>query len=231
MPEEINRLVTDAITNYFFTTSETAGDHLRRAGVSSDRIFFVGNTMVDTLLTQRDRLRPPVFWEAFGLTHGGYLVLTLHRPSNVDAPDDLRRWLDAMAGASRGVPVIFPAHPRTLKTLALVPEVPATIRVVPPQSYLEFNYLVAHARAVITDSGGITEEATMLGIPCLTVRDTTERPETVTMGTNELVGTDPSALAPALDRVFNGRWKTGRVPDLWDGHAGERIVSVLDALC
>lgn len=231
MPEEINRLVTDAITNYFFTTSESAGDHLRRAGVTSDRIFFVGNTMVDTLLAQLPRLQRPSFWDDLGLTPGGYFVLTLHRPSNVDDPGGLRTWLGAIATASRDLPVIFPAHPRTLKSLEALSDVPAGIRVVPPQSYLEFNYLVKHARAVITDSGGITEETTVLGIPCVTVRDTTERPETVTVGTNELVGTNPSALAAAIDRVFEGRWKAGRVPDLWDGRAGERIVAVLDTLC
>jgi UDP-N-acetylglucosamine 2-epimerase (non-hydrolysing) len=231
MPEEINRLVTDAITNFFFTTSESAGDHLRRAGVTSDRIFFVGNTMVDTLLAQLPRLQPPSFWDDLALTPGGYLVLTLHRPSNVDDPNGLRMWLDAIAAAARGLPVIFPAHPRTRKSLETISDVPAAICVVPPQSYLEFNYLVKHARAVITDSGGVTEETTMLGIPCVTVRDTTERPETVTMGTNELVGTEPAALGGAMARIFEGRWKSGRIPDLWDGQAGERIVAVLETLC
>jgi UDP-N-acetylglucosamine 2-epimerase (non-hydrolysing) len=230
MPEEINRLVTDAITNYFFTTSETAGQHLRESGVSSSRIFFVGNTMVDTLLTELPRLTPPAFWHDRALAPGGYVVVTLHRPSNVDDPARLSEWLTAIGNGCRGLPVIFPVHPRTLKTLERLRAVPEGLVTVPPQPYREFNYLVKHARAVITDSGGITEETTVLGVPCLTIRETTERPETVTMGTNEVIGTDPAALGPALDRVFDGRWKTGRVPELWDGRAGERIVSVLGSL-
>jgi UDP-N-acetylglucosamine 2-epimerase (non-hydrolysing) len=230
MPEEINRLVTDAITNYFFTTSRSAGDHLRTSGVPDSRIFFVGNTMVDTLLAQLPRLRPPACWTSESLTSSAYVVLTLHRPVNVDNPDHLREWLHAIADATRGLPVIFPVHPRTRKTLDALADLPAAVRVQPSLSYLEFNYLVKHARAVITDSGGITEESTVLGVPCLTLRDTTERPETVTMGTNVLVGASPAAVAPALDRVFAGEWPRGRIPELWDGHAGERIVSVLEQL-
>ncbi len=232
MPEEINRLVTDAITDLFFTTSEIANANLRRAGVSEDRIHFVGNTMIDTLLTQLPRLRPPEFWETLRLEQGRYLVVTLHRPSNVDDPARLERLVREIAAASAGLPVVFPVHPRTAKALASIPELPDEIHRVDPQPYLEFNFLVKNARAVITDSGGITEETTVMGIPCLTLRDSTERPETVTMGTNELLGTDPAALGPALARIHAGTWKQGRIPPLWDGETGSRIVKILESeLC
>ena len=228
MPEEINRMVTDAITNWFFTTSAFANANLRKAGIGDDRIFFVGNTMIDTLLANLERLQPPAFWRALGLQAGAYFVVTLHRPANVDSGDALARMLAAIAEGTRGLPVIFPVHPRTAKTLRALAEVPANLHLVEPQPYLEFNYLVKHAKAVITDSGGITEETTVLGVPCMTLRDSTERPETVSIGTNALIGTDPAKLAPALDRLFAGAWQRGAIPELWDGRAGERIVAGIE---
>lgn len=230
MPEEINRMVTDAITNWFFTTSAFANENLRRAGVADERIFFVGNTMIDTLLGNLDRLRPPAFWDGLELREAGYFVVTLHRPANVDEAGALTRMLEAIATGTRGLPVVFPVHPRTGKTLQGLGTLPAALKLVEPQPYLEFNYLVRHAKAVITDSGGITEEATVLGVPCMTLRDTTERPETISVGTNVLVGTDPARLGPVLERLFAGDWQTGGVPEQWDGHAGERIVAALDQL-
>lgn len=230
MPEEINRMVTDAITNWFFTTSEVANANLRKAGVSDDRIFFVGNTMIDTLLANLDRLRAPAFWHELGLAAGQYFVLTLHRPANVDEVGGLQRMLDAVSDGARGMPVIFPVHPRTAKTLRESVTVPANITLVDPQGYLEFNHLVRHAKAVITDSGGVTEETTVMGVPCMTLRTSTERPETVTIGTNELLGIDPAALAPAFARLFAGEWKKGAVPEKWDGRTGERIVDALGTL-
>ena len=230
MPEEINRLVTDAITNWFFTTSEVANANLRRQGVADQRIFFVGNTMIDTLLANLGRLRPPPFSDEMGLQSGRYFVVTLHRPANVDASDPFARMLEAIAAGTRGLPVIFPVHPRTAKTLQTLPGFPPSLRLVDPQPYLEFNWLVKHAKAVITDSGGITEEATVMGVPCLTLRDTTERPETIALGTNELIGTDPTQLLPALDRLFAGQWKKGGIPEKWDGKSGERIVAALERL-
>lgn len=229
MPEEINRMATDAITNYFFTTSEVANQNLRRSGVPDERIFFVGNTMIDTLLANMDRLRPPLFWDQLGLKAGGYFVLTLHRPANVDDADSLRAQLSAIGEGCRRLPVIFPVHPRTAKAMRLF-DVPPNIHPVDPQPYLEFNYLVRRAKGVMTDSGGITEETTVMGVPCMTLRDTTERPETVSIGTNELIGTDVSKLKPALDGLFAGRWKRGAIPERWDGKAGERIVEILDRL-
>jgi len=227
MPEEINRMVTDSITNWFFTTSEIANQNLRKSGVADEHIHFVGNTMIDTLLTNMERLRPPSFWAEHNLHAGGYFVVTLHRPANVDAGGAFARLLQAIGEGTRGVPVVFPVHPRTAKTLAELPNLPSNLRLVDPQPYLEFNYLVKHAKAVITDSGGITEETTVMGVPCLTLRDSTERPETVTIGTNDLIGTDPAKLKPALDRLFAGQWKQGGIPEKWDGKTGERIVEIL----
>lgn len=230
MPEEINRMVTDAITNWFFTTSEVANVNLRRSGVPDDRIFFVGNTMIDTLLVNLNRLKQPDFWKEADLRPGEYFVVTLHRPVNVDGAADFARLLRAIASGTRGLPVIFPVHPRTAKTLRNLKEVPESFRLVDPQPYLEFNFLVKNAKAVITDSGGITEETTVMGVPCLTLRDSTERPETVNTGTNELIGTNPAALAPALNKLFASQWKKGAIPEKWDGHTGERIVQVLEQL-
>ncbi|WP_222708316.1 non-hydrolyzing UDP-N-acetylglucosamine 2-epimerase [Alkalisalibacterium limincola] len=230
MPEEINRLATDAVTDWFFTTSEVANSNLRQTNVGNERIFFVGNTMIDTLLANMQRLRAPAFVDELGLESGEYFVTTLHRPANVDSGNGFARLLDAIGAGTRGLPVVFPVHPRSAKTLRALPGLPSNIHLVDPQPYLEFNWLVKHAKAVITDSGGITEETTVMGVPCLTLRDNTERPETVELGTNELIGTDPVRLGPALDRLFAGQWKRGSVPPLWDGRTGERIVAHLERL-
>jgi UDP-N-acetylglucosamine 2-epimerase (non-hydrolysing) len=229
MPEEVNRVVTDSITNWFFTTSATAGDNLRRAGVEDDRIFFVGNTMIDTLLKQMPHFSPPDFWDRLELTKGHYCVVTLHRPANVDGEVQLLQLLRAITEHTAGLPIVFPVHPRTaarLKEITLVPQ----MHYVDPLGYREFNYLVQHATGVITDSGGVTEETTVMGVPCLTLRDNTERPETITVGTNELIGTNPANLGPALARLMAGQWKKGGIPEKWDGRAGERIVAELERL-
>lgn len=230
MPEEINRMVTDSITNWFFTTSDVANENLRRSGVGEERIFFVGNTMIDTLLANMARLRPPPFFDELGLSAGNYFVVTLHRPANVDTVQGFAALLSAIGESTRGLPTVFPVHPRTAKTLQAVSTLPANVHLVDPQPYLEFNYLVKNARAVITDSGGITEETTVMRVPCLTLRDSTERPETVTVGTNELIGTDPAKLKPAMDRLFAGEWKNGAIPEKWDGQTATRIVAVLEQL-
>ena len=230
MPEEINRVVTDSITNYFFTTSETANTNLRRAGVTDDRIFFVGNTMIDTLLKHLPRLRPATAWADAGLQPGGYFVVTLHRPANVDDPGTLEELLVAIASGTRGLPVIFPVHPRTRKVIAELNSPLSALTLCDPLGYLEFNHLVKYAKAVITDSGGITEETTVMGVPCLTLRDNTERPETITVGTNKLIGTNPANLGPAFEQLFAGHWQRGSIPEKWDGHAAERIVAELERL-
>lgn len=230
MPEEINRLLTDSITQWFFTTSEFANENLRNAGVDNSRIFFVGNTMIDTLLENLDRLRKPEFTKDMALKKGEYFVLTLHRPSNVDDPDTLANLINAAAEASRNLPIIFPVHPRTKKNLHSNLKLPTSIKLVEPQPYLEFNWLVKHAKGVITDSGGITEETTVMGVPCMTLRSSTERPETISTGTNELLGNDPSSLKPAMDKIFSGQWKKGERPPLWDGKTSERIIIALEQI-
>jgi UDP-N-acetylglucosamine 2-epimerase (non-hydrolysing) len=227
MPEEINRMVTDAITDYFFTTSEIANENLRKAGVSDDRIFFVGNTMIDTLLKQMPRFKKPAIWDEAALEEKKYIVMTLHRPANVDQELQLGDLIDTIIKSSRGLPLIFPVHPRTAKILQNVGIEAPNLHLIDPLGYLEFNYLVKNAKAVITDSGGITEETTVMGIPCMTLRNNTERPETCTIGTNELLGTNPTSIPPALDELFSGNWKKGGIPELWDGKTAGRIAQIL----
>lgn len=224
MPEEINRIVTDSITDYFFTTSEMANKNLRNSGVKDERIFFVGNTMIDTLYKQMPRFKKPEFWSKYQLTDKGYIVMTLHRPNNVDDKGKLKELITEIVKSAHGLPLIFPVHPRTAKMLDSIALSATNLHAIEPLGYLEFNYLVKNAKAVITDSGGITEEATVMGIPCMTLRDSTERPETCTVGTNELLGTDTKAIAPALAKLFAGQWKQGKIPELWDGKTAERIV-------
>jgi UDP-N-acetylglucosamine 2-epimerase (non-hydrolysing) len=224
MPEEINRLVTDAITDYFFTTSEVANNNLRKAGVKEDQIFFAGNTMIDTLYKQMPRFRQPALWEKIGLQEKSYIMMTLHRPANVDNKEKLRELITEIVNSSQGVPLIFPVHPRTAKMLETLGIHAPNLHVIEPLGYLEFNYLVKNAKAVVTDSGGITEEATVMGVPCMTLRDSTERPETCTVGTNELLGTDPKSIPPAFERLFAGKWKKGGIPEMWDGKTAQRIV-------
>ena len=227
MPEEINRLVTDAITDYFFTTSEVANNHLLNSGVAKEKIHFVGNTMIDTLLTQKPNFRKPKIWDDLQLSENRYLVMTLHRPANVDQDQVLGTILNEIISNTEDYPLIFPVHPRTSKILENLGVSHNRLHLIEPQGYLEFNYLVANSKAVITDSGGITEETTVLGIPCITLRDNTERPETITMGTNELIGTNPNNIAPALNKLFSGNWKKGGVPPLWDGNTSSRIINIL----
>jgi UDP-N-acetylglucosamine 2-epimerase (non-hydrolysing) len=227
MPEEINRLVTDSITNYFFTTSEVANENLQRSGVAEERIFFVGNTMIDTLLKQMPNFSPPSFWNEYGLEKKKYLVMTLHRPSNVDDPEQLKQLLNVLERGTEQLPIIFPVHPRTRNNLQKFGIQLNHVKTVEPLGYLEFNYLVQHAKGVITDSGGITEETTVMGVPCMTLRNSTERPETCSIGTNELLGTSPEALQKALEVLFSGAWKEGGIPELWDGKTAERIVDAL----
>jgi UDP-N-acetylglucosamine 2-epimerase (non-hydrolysing) len=227
MPEEINRLVTDSITDYFFTTSAHANSNLYQAGVAKERVFFVGNTMIDTLLKQKTKFREPDFFNEKNLQKGQYLVTTLHRPANVDSAEQLKNLVTEIVEHSGGLPILFPVHPRTAKTLESTGIKAKNLHCIEPLGYLEFNYLVANSMAVITDSGGITEETTVMGIPCLTLRDNTERPETIEIGTNELVGTNPKNIGPYLQKVLNKQWKKGSIPPLWDGKTAERIVKHL----
>ncbi|WP_296384953.1 UDP-N-acetylglucosamine 2-epimerase (non-hydrolyzing) [Winogradskyella sp.] len=227
MPEEINRLVTDSITNYFFTTSDLANKNLSDSGVKADQIFFVGNTMIDTLLKQRPNFKAPNVWSQLELKPKSYIVMTLHRPANVDEESQLKDMIDEIINHTQDLPLIFPVHPRTAKILERLQIAHPRLHTVEPLSYLEFNYLVENAKAVITDSGGITEEASVMNVPCMTLRDNTERPETITLGTNELVGTNPKNLKKYLNKLFSSGWKSGKDIPLWDGKTADRIINVL----
>jgi len=227
MPEEINRKVTDSITDLFFTTSSVATKNLLNEGIREDQIFFVGNVMIDSLLKNKPFFKEPSFFQNQGIASKEYFTLTLHRPSNVDDPDNLNMILKTIQENSNGKKIIFPIHPRTQKIIEQHSINVEQIICVPPLSYLEFNYLVSNSFAVITDSGGITEETTVMGIPCLTLRNNTERPETVTTGTNVLVGTSTDNLIKYLSILQEGKWKKGGIPELWDGNASNRIINHL----
>ena len=227
MPEEINRMVTDSITDYFFTTTMQANQNLKTYGAKDEQIFFVGNVMIDTLLKNISRLKQPEVFDKLRLKPKEYFIITLHRPANVDEEGKLKHLMDEIINNVNGLPVIFPVHPRTAKILSGMGISAANLHMIEPLGYLEFNYLVKNAKAVITDSGGITEETTVMRIPCLTLRDNTERPETITVGTNELIGTDPKAIQPALKKLFAGEWKKGGMPEMWDGNTSSRIVQHL----
>lgn len=266
MPEEINRMVTDSLADYMFTTSEVANKNLILSGAqfadyeqnkqsqyyqichSADAlpeeqyaavktpqlVWWVGNVMIDTLLANRQFFRKPAVYDALALQEKQYVVMTMHRPANVDEEQHLKALMEQIITNVHGLPIIFPIHPRTAKIFynlwgneeqlkTLFPN----LHIVEPMGYLEFNYMVEHAKAVVTDSGGITEETTVMGVPCITLRDNTERPETCTVGTNMLIGTNPNAIKPALDTLFANQWKRGDIPALWDGHTAERIIDIL----
>ena len=223
MPEEINRLCTDAVSDLLFTTDEMANENLRREGVPEEKICFVGNTMIDSLLKHIERARWLPLPE--GLTPGGFAVLTLHRPANVDRPEVLAGILGAVSVVAESMPVAFPVHPRTARDLPQ--DVHRNLRLMQPLGYLRFLGLVANSRMVMTDSGGIQEETTVLGIPCLTFRPNTERPITCEIGTNIVVGNEPGRIREAALAVLRDGAGKGRIPEKWDGHAAERIVEVL----
>jgi UDP-N-acetylglucosamine 2-epimerase (non-hydrolysing) len=227
MPEEINRLVTDSICDYFFTTSKMANENLMREGKKESQLYFVGNTMIDTLLRNIDRLKKPEIWSIYDLSENNYFVVTLHRPSNVDDREQMKAIFEILSVVTNGLPIIFPVHPRTKKNMEAFNIQPKGLHLTDAMGYLEFNYLVKNAKGVITDSGGITEETTVMGIPCLTLRTTTERPETITIGTNKLIGDNPQDLVVPLNKIMKGEWKKGGIPELWDGKAAERIVTHL----
>lgn len=230
MPEEINRICTDAISDLLFTTDELANANLLREGIPAQRIRFAGNTMIDTLVRNRERaLATPL---PSGVAEREYAVVTLHRPANVDDPERLGRILQALETVAERIPLVFPAHPRTQKNLErfhLADRLIRTnaLRPTPPMSYLQFIGLIARSRFVLTDSGGIQEETTFLGVPCLTMRSNTERPITCSVGTNVLVGSDPEKICNAAFEALDGRGAAGSIPEKWDGHTAERIVDVL----
>ena len=230
MPEEINRMVTDSITDYFFTTTALANSNLAAMGHGKAKVFFVGNTMIDSLLGNMERLIQPPLWEENNLGKKEYLVMTLHRPSNVDGYENLRTLLSLINDNVGDKKVVFPMHPRTKKMFDQLGISFDKLIITGPMSYLEFIYMIKYSAGVVTDSGGITEETTVLDVPCMTLRNSTERPETVTMGTNEIVGTDPNNIVPYLQKLIAGDWKSGAIPDLWDGKTADRIVKIVAGL-
>jgi len=233
MPEELNRIVTDVLADFLFAPSADGVENLRAEGIDSSKIHLVGNSMIDSLVRHLPAARARQTPARFGMERRGYAVVTLHRPSNVDDPDNLARILQALHDLSERIPIVFPAHPRTAARIAgLYPESGSGnsgLGICEPLGYLEFLGLVDGARLVLTDSGGIQEETTVLGVPCLTFRDNTERPITVSEGTNRLIGSDPAAIAPAASAVLSAEPPEPRAPALWDGRAGERIASILAA--
>ena len=229
MPEEINRVITDAVADLLLTPSADADENLKREGVDAARIHRVGNVMIDSLLRYVPRARQTRAWEALDLVPRGYALVTLHRPSNVDDPATLRGVLKVLTQLAGRLPVVFPVHPRTRKMLQQLGlgQLPPALRLVDPIGYLEFLGLQAEARLVLTDSGGIQEETTVLGVPCLTLRKNTERPITVSEGTNRIVGSDAHAVWDAAREALDQPMPAAKPPALWDGHTAERIVAVL----
>jgi UDP-N-acetylglucosamine 2-epimerase (non-hydrolysing) len=242
MPEEINRIVTDSLSDFLFTTEESGNRNLKHEGVADEKIHFVGNTMIDSLVNCYRFIDQPASTEPFAsLESSPYFLTTIHRPSNVDEPVQLLKVLDILNSAARLAPILFVSHPRTRERLHRLGQTdrivelngngqkfqPGFIYLLPPLAYLDFMRLTAKSRAVLTDSGGIQEETTFLGIPCLTMRTNTERPITVELGSNELVGLDSEKIAGYLDEIIAGRWKEATKPPLWDGASAQRVVQVL----
>src|SRR5581483_4590383 len=225
MPEEINRLVTDALASILFTTSRDADENLKREGVDQSRIHFVGNVMIDTLLKHRRKAA-----ELHLAKPERYALATLHRPSNVDEPEVLSQIVGALNEIAKSIPVLFPVHPRTAKRIQDSGFPMNSIQIMNPLGYLEFLNLQSTATVVLTDSGGLQEETTILGVPCLTLRHNTERPVTITDGTNMLVGPDSSRILEAFQRIMDGDWKPAGPPQYWDGRAAGRIVDVLRSM-
>lgn len=227
MPEEINRMLTDSITDYFFTTSTSASENLLKMGSDPENVHFVGNVMIDTLYQNINRILAPDFWNEYQLNEKNYIVLTLHRPANVDEVSSLIQLLHGIDLLASDKKIIFPIHPRTKAILKESNTDFKNIIFVSPQGYLNFMFLIKNSFAVITDSGGISEETTVLGIPCFTMRDNTERPETETIGTNTIVGTSLENLKKVFGSFVQNGARKSDIPDLWDGKASERIISIL----
>jgi UDP-N-acetylglucosamine 2-epimerase (non-hydrolysing) len=231
MPEEVNRLVTDALADYLFTTEASANENLTREGVPADRVFFCGNVMIDTLLRFKERAAESRILEQLQIDEGKYVVATLHRPSNVDDPRQLARLIDLLEKLAESLPVVFPVHPRTRKKIQEAGTAAGRVKLTSPLGYLDFLRVMSSARLVLTDSGGIQEETTVLGVPCVTVRDNTERPVTITHGTNRLAGTDPArVLLAAREILVEPLRAPAAPPPLWDGKAAARIVDTLGRL-
>jgi len=233
MPEEINRIQTDCISSMLLTPSQDADENLIREGISKDKIFLVGNAMIDSLMQHEKKAELSTKMNDLGLKKHSYALITLHRPSNVDDRENLEIILDAFAEIAEKIPLVFPMHPRTRKQLAVLDleekaNAIANLKIIEPIGYLDFLKLEKYAKFVLTDSGGIQEETTVLQVPCLTLRENTERPITIELGTNQLVELDRDVIIQKVNTILNGHYKKGSIPPLWDGHTAERIVQVMD---
>ena len=229
MPEEINRIVTDVLSDYLFASEPSGVKNLLSEGIPRQQIFLVGNVMIDTLVKSRQKAAETPVLEQLQLESRSYIVATLHRPANVDDPERLRSLIRVLQTAAEQIPVIFPVHPRTRKMIESHNCDISNIKLLPPQGYFEFLRLLSEARLVLTDSGGIQEETTILGVPCLTLRENTERPVTIDQGTNRLVGVNPDTILQTISDVLQNPPQSGRVPELWDGNASRRIMDVLES--
>jgi len=232
MPEEINRVLTDQISDYLFITERQAHRNLQREGIDQEKIFFTGNVMIDSLLKHRERAEQSPIMQEIDVAPKRYGLVTLHRPSNVDRHENLAKILEALITVQQQLPLIFPVHPRTRKMLQAFGleekvQAAANLKLTAPLGYLDFLKLMAHAKFVLTDSGGIQEETTVLGVPCMTLRENTERPITVEAGTNIVIGNSAGRIVEESNRILAGHGKKGALPELWDGHAAERIVRIL----
>jgi UDP-N-acetylglucosamine 2-epimerase (non-hydrolysing) len=231
MPEEINRIVTDVLSDYLFVSEESGMVNLRNEGIAEDKIHFVGNIMIDSLVHLLPRIKQATIHSDLGLSAGEYTLLTFHRPSNVDDHGSLSNLVRMLNTLSQKTSLVFPVHPRTRKNLeksGLWPELDPSIKLLEPIGYLDFLALTRSAKLLITDSGGIQEETTFLGVQCITVRDNTERPVTVNVGTNQLIGTDLQKVQAAAMEVLDGKIKEGKIPEFWDGNTAERIVRIIE---
>ena len=227
MPKEVNRMITDGLSDYLFTAGMVANRNLNQTGTENENVYYVGNILIDTIRYNRNRLLKPIWFSVLGLQEGNYLLLTLNRRVLLNDKENLRQLLQTLIEKSAGMPIVAPMHTyvrNAIKELGI--EAP-NLHIMPPQNYLFFGYLINKAKGIITDSGNVAEEATFLGIPCITLNTYAEHPETWRMGTNELVGEDPVLLAKAMDTLMKGEWKRGELPERWDGRTAERIVQIL----
>ena len=227
MPREVNRTIVDAISDYLFTAGMVANRNLNQTGTESENVYYVGNILVDTVRFNRNRLLKPVWFSVLGLQEGNYLLLTLNRRVLLNNKENLRKLMQTMIEKAAGMPIVAPMHTYVRNAIKDLGIEASNLHIMPPQNYLFFGYLINKAKGIITDSGNVAEEATFLGIPCITLNTYAEHPETWRVGTNELVGEDPAALAQAMDTLMKGEWKKGELPERWDGRTAERIVQIL----
>ena len=227
MPKEVNRMITDGLSDYLFTAGMVANRNLNQTGTESENVYYVGNILIDTIRYNRNRLLKPIWFSVLGLQEGNYLLLTLNRRVLLNNKENLRQLLKTIIEKSAGMPIVAPLHTYVRSAIKELGIEAPNLHIMPPQNYLFFGYLINKAKGIITDSGNVAEEATFLGIPCITLNTYAEHPETWRMGTNELVGEDPALLAKTMDTLMHGEWKRGELPERWDGRTAERIVQIL----